>query len=187
MPLHLTGKTAAVPIVALATFPAGERSFMCKGLEVEQLEIVGRYLDRIRRMYDGKNTIEWDDRHFHKDDVYSFFVHCNHLRDLVLQLNKIGIKKADINDFILSNKPIQLCADLANYSKHCRLEHKTWSGDSPHISGSIHRSANMHDDRGVKSKFIIIAGNDSFDALELAEQCWTLWESFINKFKEKYT
>jgi len=156
-------------------------------IRVEQLEIVGRYLERIRRMYSGNNSLEWDDRHFHKDDVYSFFVHCNHLRDWVLQLNKIGIKKTDIKSFISENKPIQICADLANYSKHCRLEHKTWSGDTPHISGSIHKSANMHDDLGVKSEFFIVAGSEIFDALELAEQCWDLWGLFINKYKENRT
>ena len=138
-------------------------------------------------MYGGKNSLEWEDRHFHKDDVYSFFVHCNHLRDWVLKLNKIGIKKEDINNFILKNKPIQLCADLANYSKHCRLEHKTWSGATPHISGTIHKSANLNSDLGVESEFFIVAGEETIDALELAEQCWDLWNLFLDKHKKNST
>ncbi len=134
-------------------------------------------------MYNGSNSLQWEDRHYHKDDVYSFFVHCNHLRDWVLHLNKIGINKSDIIEFIRENKPIQICADLANYAKHCRLEQKLWSGDQPHIGLSTHQSANMHNELGVKSEFIIFLGNESFDALEIAEQCWSLWRTFINKYK----
>lgn len=150
---------------------------------MEQLEIVERYLVRMSRMYSDNNSLKWEDRHLHKDDVCSFFVHCNHLRDWVLHLNKIGIKKTDITEFIHANKPIRICADLANRAKHCRLERKTWSGDHPHIGGSTHQSANMYSELGVKSEFIIFVGGESFDALEIAEQCWALWGSFINKFK----
>lgn len=150
---------------------------------MEQLEIVKRYLERMRRIYKGDNTLKWEDRHFHKDDVYSFFIHCNHLRDWVVHLNKIGIEKTDIYKFVRENKPIQICADLANYKKHCRLERKTWSGQSPHIGGTTHQSGHVYSELGVQSEFAIFSGDESIDALELAEKCWSLWESFINKFK----
>ncbi len=151
---------------------------------MHQLEIVERYLERLRRMYEGNNYLEWEGRHFNKDDVNSFFVHCNHLRDWVLKLNKIGIKEADIKKFIRDNKPIQICADLANSTKHCRLERRPWSGGNPHIAGTIHQSSKMYSEHGVKSEFTIIAENESFDALEIAEECWQLWNSFIVKHKE---
>ena len=157
---------------------------MCLGGLLEQLEIVERYLDRIRRMYSGNNSLRWEDRHFHKDDVYSFFVHCNHLRDWILELNKIGIKKSDITKFIRDNKSIQICADLANSKKHCRLKFKTWSGKEPHLSFSTHQSANMMSDLGVKSEFMIYSDTEAFDALELAEQCWYLCTKLIDKFKK---
>jgi len=151
---------------------------------LEQLEIVERYLERLRRMNEGNNSLKWEDRHFHQDDVYSFFVHCNHLRDWILKLNKIGITKADIKKFILDNKPIQICADLANSAKHCRLERKPWSGGHPHIAGTTHQSSKMYSELGVKSEFIIFVENESYDALEIAEECWKLWSSFIDKFKK---
>jgi len=150
---------------------------------MEQLEVVERYLERMRRMYSGTNSLKWDERHFLKDDVYSFFIHCNHLRDWVLHLNKIGITEDDIKKFIRANKPIQICADLANSAKHCHLERRTWSENQPHLSGSTYESANTHSNLGVKSTFTIISGNETLDALETAEQCLTLWKSFIEKFK----
>jgi hypothetical protein len=151
---------------------------------LEQLEIVERYLDRMRRIYAGDNFLKWEDRHFNKDDVQSFFVHCNHLRDWILKLNKIGITKADINEFIKNNMPLQICADLANSSKHCRLERKTWSGREPRLAGATHQSSKFDTDLGVKSEFQIWIDRELFDALEIAEQCWTLWGEFIERYKE---
>ncbi len=154
---------------------------------MKQLEIVERYLERMRRMYNGENFLKWEDRHFNQDDVYSFFVHCNHLRDWVIELNKLGISKTDIKEFILKNRPLQICADLANLSKHCRLERKTWSGRHPRIAGTAHQSSNFHNELGVQSEFQIWVEAESFDALEVAEQCWALWSKFVNRFKENRT
>lgn len=152
---------------------------------MEQIEIVERYLERIRRIYQGENTLDWEDRNFHEDDVFSFFVHCNHLRDWVFKLNKIGIEKSDIDNFVRNNRPLQICSDLANRAKHCELQNKTWSGHKPHIVSTWHRSSRLFEKKGVKSKFTIMVGVEFFDALEIAEECWLLWEEFIENQKEK--
>ena len=140
----------------------------------------------MRQIYAGENRLKWEDRDFNLDDVQSFFLHCNHLRDWVLKLNKIGITKADIDDFIQKNLPLQICADLANSSKHCRLERKTWSGGEPHLSGITHQSSVYDGGLGVKSEFKIWMDSEPFDALEIAEQCWSLWGEFIKRHKENY-
>ena len=150
---------------------------------MEQLKLVERYLIRIRRMYSGNNSLSWGDRHFTNDDVYSFFIHCNHLRDWVLKLNKIGITKKDITEFIRKNRSIQICADLANSAKHCHLEQRTWSGANPHIGGSTHQTSSYRETDGVESQFQIVMDSEEFDALEIAEQCWKEWNLFIGGFK----
>lgn len=149
---------------------------------MEQLDRVNRYLKRIRDIYCGNNQDSWDNRTNHQDDVYSFFVHCYHLRDWVITLNKIELTKDDVDLFINSNIPLQICSDIANGIKHCSLKHKTRTGFKPHIAGSLHKSSKS----GVESEFTIIVGTQIYDALEIAENCVSLWIDFIEVKKHLY-
>ncbi|MAT39864.1 MAG: hypothetical protein CL946_09705 [Ectothiorhodospiraceae bacterium] len=154
---------------------------------MEQLELVNRYLERLKRVYRGENYLVWEDRKFHQDDFYSFFVHCNHLRDWVKELNKFGLTNSDIDDFVRVNKSIQLCADIANRKKHCNRIKRSWSGNSPFICVSKHSSASMNSDLGVRSEFSVLSGSETIDALDLACMCVRLWEEFLNERQVKST
>ncbi|MCG3731114.1 hypothetical protein [Vibrio cincinnatiensis] len=146
---------------------------------MEQLERVERYLERLRAIYAGETRISWESRKYHEDDVHSFFLHCHHLQDWVEELNQIGIRKEDISKFIKSYTVLRICTDLANSTKHCKLKHQKVTGykHQPSISGAQHQE-NMFGN-GVKSKFSLISGYACYDALEVAEECFRLWKSFI--------
>lgn len=46
---------------------------------MEQVERTERYLNRIRKIYEG-TSILWEERRYYEDDVISFFMHCYHMR-----------------------------------------------------------------------------------------------------------
>ena len=87
----------------------------------EQFERVERFLDRVRRK--ETDTVEY------MDDLWAFFQNAWHLKDWVkydssIPKDKSGriIKAAEASDVI------QICADLANRSKHLALTRKDRKG-----------------------------------------------------------
>ncbi|EJO9870458.1 hypothetical protein NU768_004481 [Vibrio vulnificus] len=154
---------------------------------MKQLERVERYLKRVRSIYTGDTSVEWEDRLYHEDDVHSFFLHCHHLQDWVEELNQIGITQQDIRKFIKSHTVLRICTDLANATKHCKLKHQKVTGykHQPTVSGSIHQENVLGN--GVKSKFSITSGYAWYDALEVAEECFRLWQEFIESRIQKRT
>lgn len=153
-----------------------------------QFERTKRYLERIRKIYHGVPA-EWCARHDYHDDVHSFFVHCYHVRDWIVTLNKIGVSAKDVDRYIDSQDCLRLCADLCNASKHCELIHKTRSQANPYISMTQHRGGmkpmNGQHLQILRSTFTIVAGTRFIDALELAEQCVSAWESYILTLRQR--
>jgi hypothetical protein len=57
---------------------------------MEQIEITRRYLERIRQIYLGVPYVE--NKQYYADDVCSFFIHCYHIKDWILKLNRANFK-----------------------------------------------------------------------------------------------
>ncbi|MCG9776167.1 hypothetical protein L1D49_23155, partial [Vibrio diabolicus] len=150
------------------------------GGNMEQINRVERYLQRIRNVYSGENHILWGDRKSVEDDILSFFIHCHHLHEWVANLNVVGISHKDLKQFIESHESLKICADLANRSKHCRLTKKQWSQLKPHLSGTQYQSNGNADFPGISGKFSIVTQNEIIDVLELAESCWEHWSSYLD-------
>jgi len=150
---------------------------------MEQVERTRRYLERIRQAYAGVPYRE-DGREYYADEVHSFFVHCYHIRDWVLALNRVAVTKTDLDTFIDSHFELQVCADLCNGTKHCSLD---WSRTShqPHVAGYRLDSSGAGVGLGgercriTKCQFEVLAEGEVHDALWLAEQCMDLWDGFI--------
>lgn len=153
---------------------------------MEQFARVERYLKRIRNVYSGDNFILWDDRVCVEDDILSFFMHCHHLQDWVVNLNKVGIEFDQIKQFIESHKSLQICADLANQSKHCRLTKKQWSNVKPHLAGVQYQSVGDAELPGVRGKFAVVTENEVIDVLELAESCWHHWNNLKQNIEQQW-
>lgn len=154
---------------------------------MEQLERARRYLERLRSVYKGIFTTS-DDRDTYEDDAITFFVHCYHVKDWIVHLNRVGITASQVDEFINAHEEFRVCADLCNGSKHCRLKRNTRSGWQQHLSGRLYdRSTWLSGSGGgevVKVRYTIVTASGCIDALDLAERCMTLWSEFIGAASE---
>ena len=115
---------------------------------MEQLQRSKRYLSRIRSMYHGVALDENKTAKHLDDDVISFFIHCYHIRDWIIHLNKLGIISKDVDDFINQHDALKICADFANGAKHCKLIRNTRTDGKPHIAYKKQNSSIWYSDNG---------------------------------------
>ena len=149
---------------------------------LEQIERAQRYLERLRSVYTGIFTTS-DNRDLYEDDAITFFMHCYHVRDWIVHLNRVGITASQVDEFINSHDELKICADLCNGSKHCRLQRNIRSGQQPHMAGKEYDTSTWLTSSGggnvVKARYTILTASGSIDALALAERCMILWSEFI--------
>jgi hypothetical protein len=159
------------------------------GLYLLQLDRVRRYLERINRIYAG-TYVAVDSADYYDDEVVSFFIHCYHIRDWILQLSKLPISSKQIDDFINQHEELKICADFSNGEKHCSLRRSTRTGRQPHLAFREYRVTHYSPESGVssirKAKYKILSGAKSFDVFELAKRCVELWEGFIAYQQQSY-
>lgn len=156
---------------------------------MEQLERSQRYLKRIKNIYSGVFSPIGHDKDSYDDDVISFFIHCYHVRDWVIHLNKVGVSAKQVDEFINNHIPLKICADLANGSKHCKLTRNLRTERQPHFITKEHKTSLMFTSNGggelLLSKYQILSDGVIYDALELAEESVLLWGTFISKLYEE--
>ena len=145
---------------------------------MEQVERTERYLNRIRKIYEG-TSILWEERRYYEDDVISFFMHCYHIKDWIVKLNKVKVTSSEIDDFINQHEALKICADLCNGSKHCELTRTPRTGQQPHVASSEYWADNSDQSTVVIGKFSVLSNGDFHDALDLAEKCMALWNRCI--------
>jgi len=158
-------------------------------LPMEQIERAERYLQRVREIYQGIFSVSHDKARY-EDDLLSFFMHCYHIRDWIIHLNKVGVTAKQVDEFIARHEALNICADLCNGSKHCRLTRSPRSGSQPHVTTKAYRSANWHAGSGggdvIRGKYGILTKSGIIDALLLAEQCMALWRKFVCDMEKIY-
>lgn len=156
---------------------------------MEQFERAKRYLSRIEKIYEGIFSSSGHDKHTYDDDVISFFIHCYHIRDWIIHLNVLGITSVEIDEYINQNHALMVCADLANGSKHCKLTRSLRTKRQPHITGKERHTSTWYTGSGggevMKCKYTVLSGEEFLDAFELAKECVTLWEVFIQELKSR--
>ncbi len=158
---------------------------------MEQVERAERYLSRLKEIYSGVfSSTGHDDKHF-DDDVVSFFIHCYHIRDWIIHLNKLNITAKEVDSFINEHNALKICADLANGSKHCKLTRSLRTERQPHITGKQKQSSTwLSGDGGgeyIECKYTILSDRKFYDALELATECCQLWHQFIDNMIKSRT
>lgn len=138
---------------------------------------------RMEGIYEGIFSSSGHDKEAYDDDVVSFFIHCYHVRDWIIHLNRLGITARQVDSYIDSHSALKMCADLANGSKHCKLTRSLRTNRQPHISGKERQTSTWLTGGGggevMKCKYTILSSTDFIDALELARECVRLWESYI--------
>lgn len=154
---------------------------------LEQFERTKRYLMRMEGIYGGIFSSLGHDEEAYDDDVISFFIHCYHVRDWIVHLNRVGIKAHQVDSYINNHRALRICADLANGSKHCKLTRSLRTDRQPHISGKERQTSTWLIGSGggevMKRKYAVATSSELIDALELARDCVRLWESYICAFE----
>ena len=150
---------------------------------LEQLERAKRFLNRIRQLYAGEGT-PYEENKNHDDDVISFFIHCYHVKDWIINSNKIGISRKEVENYINDNEALRICADLCNGEKHFKLQRNSRTGKQPHLASRNYSNLFFTPESGqrprIKGSYKILSKDSFYDALKLAETCVELWDAFIN-------
>ncbi|QXX27523.1 hypothetical protein JMJ84_14030 [Salmonella enterica subsp. salamae] len=154
---------------------------------MEQIERSKRYLNRIEKIYAGIFSSSGHDKEDYDDDVISFFIHCYHIRDWIIELNTLNIKSGQVDIFINKHQALKICADLANGSKHCKLTRSLRTGHQPHIAAKQKQTSTWYSGTGggevMTCKYTILCDGKLYDALQLARECIQLWDSYISELK----
>ena len=107
-----------------------------------------------------------DDAEQYADDVLSFFIHCFHIGDWISARNTVGMTKQKIDDFIHRNRELEICGDLCNGSKHCKLTRrwtKKWTTRKPCLASKQFISSGTNDQiLTTQCKFEILVDDNKF-------------------------
>lgn len=152
---------------------------------MEQIERSKRYLNRIEKIYSGIFSSSGHDKEGYDDDVVSFFIHCYHIRDWIIELNTLNIKSVQVDIFINKHQQLKICANLANGSKHCKLKRSLRTGRQPHIAAKQKETSTWYSGTGggevMTCKYTILCDGKLYDALQLARECIQLWDLYISE------
>lgn len=155
---------------------------------MEQLERAERYLIRMRAIYAGVFAQDHN-THDYEDDVLSFFMHCYHVRDWIVRLNRVGVTARDVDQFIDAKPCLRICTDLCNGAKHCRLTRPARSGSQPHVAGKQYSASTWLTGSGggevLQAKYTIVTSQGTIDALALAEECIECWRIYVGELAAK--
>jgi hypothetical protein len=112
------------------------------------------------------------------DATQSFFEAVHHLKDWLGNDPSSGVTKADGDSFVNASPVLQLCADLANGSKHFQLT-RSRTGDT---STTIARNdVTDFDGSGTSAhRFYVQSAGAEHDVLHLAEAAVAEWTRFLS-------
>ncbi|SRR5229473_92593 len=136
---------------------------------IDQLDRVRRMLDRLERR--DRSPIEYG------ADLWSFFQNCWHLKDWIKNDPSVPARvRRSIETLVAKPRPLMICADLANATKHLRLRNVR--------AGAKHSHRNLSITPGESSKVeyrIEIGRGKQQDGLELARECLSEWERILTE------
>lgn len=124
-------------------------------------------LARIQDIYDGRAEPEGTEGAVY--DVYSFFLHCFHLRDWIQKDSQLANSVRDQAQSHLKGSPeLSVCADVANRSKHSVLT-RSYTGNLQ--TGPSGNDVTVMGGGHASHAFRVSSGGGEWDALDLAKAC----------------
>ena len=138
-----------------------------------QWERVHRRLDDVRAVYTGRPG----GTPAAVDATQSFFEGVHHLKDWLGNDPSSGVTRAAGDALINASPVLQLCADLANGSKHFKLT-RARTGDT---STTIARNdVTVFVGTGTSAhRFYVQSAGAEYDVLQLAEDAVAEWSKFL--------
>jgi hypothetical protein len=143
-----------------------------QGWQLQWTRVQGRLKD-VRAVYAGRAGST--DKAL--DATLCFFEAVHHLKDWLGNDTSSGLTKGDGDALINGSPMLQLCADLANGSKHLVLT-STRTGDK---STAITRNdVNIFVGTGTAAhRFYVQSAGTEYDALQIAEAVVNEWTKFL--------
>ena len=142
----------------------------------EQFERLIRNYLRLARIDQGRQHDMHSDNY--RDDVYSFFLNCYHLKDWLINDSGFPAASTEVENYINAHHELQLCADICNAHKHLQLN-RPRSAENPRVGGQQMDVKLGEGEQAIKIKFTIDTASGPRDAFELATKCLELWKQFI--------
>lgn len=154
--------------------------------------MTGTFKEKFDKVYQSyKNICEQkisEDSMFdaNKETYIRFFQDCFHLKDWLKNDETIQSKRAkgNIEIYINNSNHLKFTADIANASKHKKIDFKIRVDKEIDVAESgyvMHGDINLNE-FGRKVR-IIYNGHNSIDAFNLARGCIDEWQTFIKKYK----
>lgn len=135
---------------------------------------VGRRLDDVRGVYEGSpgGTDVAIDR------VLSFFEAVHHLKDWLGNDPAVEVQKCDGDELIEASRALRICADLANGSKHLKLNTARTKDLSTALTSNdvivlLGTGTSAH-------RFRVESGGATHDVLEIAQDAVNEWKTFLS-------
>ena len=166
----------------------------------EQWRRVEIGLRRVQNLYAGVQQGSSEDAMY---DLYAFFLNCWHFRDWLTSPEPPTLAyEKSVKPRIKTSKPLRVCGDVANRTKHFRLTQTVYSDPDTRVSSA---SVNVNapaagvvvgqPDHGpafvpavgrqgtVQYSWVIQSGDESYDALRLAEDCTEEWRRLLREHR----
>jgi hypothetical protein len=122
----------------------------------------------------NKGILHTKDTDFLKDEVYSFFQNCFHLKDWIEK--DIPKLKRDVENLVKTEVCFKICEDICHGSKHFRLRKYSNFEDQPDFK----RQEIKFDIGGaIKINFEIDFKGKNYEAFDIATECVNKWKDFI--------
>jgi hypothetical protein len=135
----------------------------------EQLERVRRFLIRVQN--EDRDSIVYD------DDLWAFFQNAWHLKDWIKHDSSISTKSRErIRKAAEASDELQVCADLANRSKHFKLTNKRRDADVTSRNTTVFPGANRDSEL---THIITLDDGTQLIAQELAKTVVDLWGEIL--------
>lgn len=161
----------------------------------EQFKRVKRLYERFRSINQGKDaeiarqyltecgSADWWtwgthsslDWHF-KDDIFSFFQNCFHLRDWIYNAPEFG-PRPSVRRLVNRSAGLSVCADIANGLKHLRLSQPRRRA---RIGPSDRPAARQGQTTYAVFVTVIVDGTER-DGFEIAQDCVREWEAYVER------
>jgi hypothetical protein len=166
-------------------------------------DIVLRFFEKLKTTHDGvpfKSEHMIIDANKVLDDIYVFFIFCHHMKDWIKNDDLVDPKvKCGVEDFVKKYSCLRFCADIANGTKHFKLNRYQRSKLRPKfvrvkrsiISGKVLDGTKIdspeYSDVIVKDFNFLITDNGEMEVFDLASKCINIWKEFIEKniYKEE--
>jgi len=142
----------------------------------EQWERVKRYFERFESLSRTGRVHDINSENY-VDDIYSFFIHCYHLKDWIAHDPSSWLRAA-VESYGKKSDSFQICRDLCIGAKHLTLGNSR-SDLVEHRLGRKHVKFNVS--TGILTMRVFVRTKDGErEAFDIAEECMREWEAFFS-------